>query len=242
MLAILNYHNIDSVPAGMRMPQLYVSPDAFDRQLWWLRRLGFVGVSLSQGMRRLQESDAGRCVALTFDDGYADNLSSAAPILREYGFRATCFVVSEKIGSYNEWDAAKLGGRKPLMDRGQLQKWVSEEFEVGSHTCTHPDLTLLSRDAIMHELVESRAALSRITGTPVSTFCYPFGRHNPHVSWCVRRAGYKFAVTTNRGRASREDDPLQLPRVSISGRKGLLKFLLKTATPYCDLRRAFGTV
>jgi peptidoglycan/xylan/chitin deacetylase (PgdA/CDA1 family) len=235
MLAILNYHNIAPVPMGMKLPQLYVSPEKFARQLWWLRRVGLAGVSLSEGMRRLNQGDAAGCVALTFDDGYADNVSSAAPILREFGFSATCFVVSDHVGSYNAWDAERLGGRKPLMTREDLGAWMEVGFEIGSHTCSHPDLTALSREAAMEELVNSRTSLSRITGTPVTTFCYPYGRCNSGLAWCAEQAGYQIAVTTRRGRAHAKDDNLLLPRVSVDGRKGLLKFLFKAATGYCDL-------
>src|ERR1700676_4697868 len=214
MLAILNYHNIAIAPMGMRMPRLYVSPLQFDRHLWWLRRVGLVGVSLSEGIRRLRTRNAKRCVALTFDDGYADNVANAAPILAEYGFGATCFVVSERIGSYNTWDAEALGGRKPLMNEAQLKAWVDAGLEVGSHTCTHPDLTTLRREAVMEELVSSRKALQRLVGTPIVTFCYPFGRLNADLVWCVERAGYQLAVTTRRGRAAPSDAPLDVARPS----------------------------
>ena len=235
MLAILNYHNIAAVPMGMKMPQLYVSPEQFARQLWWLRRVGLVGVSLSEGMRRLNTGDAAGCVALTFDDGYADNMSSAAPMLREYGFGATCFVVSDWVGSYNAWDSEQLGGRKPLMSRADIDGWLGLGFEIGSHTCSHPDLTALSQEAAMEELANSYASLSRITGAPVTTFCYPYGRCNSGLARSAYQAGYRIAVTTRRGRAHPKDDKMLLPRVSVDGRKGLFKFLCKAATAYCDL-------
>jgi peptidoglycan/xylan/chitin deacetylase (PgdA/CDA1 family) len=237
MLAILNYHNIASAPPGMQMPRLYVSPPQFERHLWWMRRVGLVGVTLSEGIRRLRTRNAARCVVLTFDDGYADNVVNAAPILKEYGFGATCFVVSERIGSYNTWDAEALGGRKPLMSEAQLKTWVDEGFEVGSHTSTHPDLTTLPRDAVMAELVSSRDALARLIGAPIVTFCYPFGRLNADLVWRVRQAGYRLAVTTRRGRAASRDDGLTLPRLSVSGTKGVANVLLKAATPYGDLHR-----
>jgi peptidoglycan/xylan/chitin deacetylase (PgdA/CDA1 family) len=237
MLAILNYHNIATAPFGMQMPRLYVSPPQFDRHLWWLRRIGLAGVTLSEGIRRLRTRTAPRCVALTFDDGYADNVVNAAPILAEYGFGATCFVVSERIGSYNTWDAEALGGRKPLMNEAQLKVWFDAGLEVGSHTCTHPDLTTLRRDAVMEELVSSRKALQHLVGTPIVTFCYPFGRLNADLVRCVDRAGYQLAVSTRRGRASPYDDPLMLPRLSVSGNKGVANVLLKAATPYGDLHR-----
>src|ERR1700730_12647386 len=237
MLAILNYHNIATAPVGMQMRRLYVSPQQFERHLWWLRRVGLAGVTLSEGIRRLRTRNAARCVALTFDDGYADNVVNAAPMLTEYGFGATCFVVSERIGSHNTWDAELLGGRKSLMNETQLKSWVDAGFEVGSHTCTHPDLTTLSRNAAMREIVNSREALQRLIGAPITTFCYPFCRLNAELAWCVGQAGYQFAVTTRRGRAALSDAPLELPRLSVSGNKGVANILLKAATPYGDLHR-----
>jgi len=241
MLAILNYHNIAVAPSGISMPKLYVSPQKFAQQLWWLRRLGLRGVSLSEGERRLNAGNAAGCVVITFDDGYADNLSNAAPILREFNFGATCFIVSEHIGAYNVWDAEKLRDRKPLMTRSQLDAWIGLGFEIGSHTCTHPDLTELPHAKVMEELVQSRASIGHITGRSITSFCYPYGQHNSEVAACVQRAGYRIAVTTRRGRAHPQDDLLKLPRVSINGGKGLLKFVLKATTPYCDVARLVGS-
>lgn len=101
MLAILNYHNVAPVPDGMRMPQLYVSLRQFAQQMRWLRRVGVTGVTLSAGMRRLRAGKAAGCIAITFDDGYADDLVHAAPILRDQQFAAACFIVSDYIGKYN---------------------------------------------------------------------------------------------------------------------------------------------
>jgi hypothetical protein len=58
MLAILNYHNVAPVPPGMLLPKLYVSQEQFARQLWWLRRVGLLGVSLSEGSMRALPLDA----------------------------------------------------------------------------------------------------------------------------------------------------------------------------------------
>jgi peptidoglycan/xylan/chitin deacetylase (PgdA/CDA1 family) len=240
MLAILNYHNIASVPPGMTMSKLYVSPEHFDRQLWWLRRVGLTGVTLTDGLRRLRLGDNHGCVALTFDDGYADNVTNALPRLREYGFGATCFVVSERLGSYNSWDAEAVGGSKALMTTEQLATWTEAGFEIGSHTCTHPNLTTRSRGEVMDELVNSRQALRSLIGASVPTFCYPYGAYDAETIACVARAGYRFAVTARRGRAHRDDNPLALPRISVNGNKGTLRFLLKAATPYADTARLWG--
>src|SRR5690242_19527044 len=98
--------------------------------MWCLKRLGLRGVSLSDGLRYLERGESRDKVALTFDDGYADNLENAAPILREFGFGATCFVVTDRVGQHNVWDAEALRVRKPLMTASQLRSWVAEGFEL----------------------------------------------------------------------------------------------------------------
>jgi peptidoglycan/xylan/chitin deacetylase (PgdA/CDA1 family) len=241
MLAILNYHHVAAAPPGTRLRQLYVSPEEFARQLRWLRRVGLAGVTLADGLRRLKAGDAHRCVAITFDDGYLDNATNALPILQEYGFRATCFVVSGRIGSFNAWDEDSVDSSEPLMTTGDLGKWVEAGFEIGSHTCTHANLVNLSKEAVMEELVNSRQTLHALTGSAIAAFCYPYGSYNSETLWCAARAGYQVAVSVRRGRAHRHDNPLALPRLSVNGKKGLLKFLLKASTPYADVGRLWGT-
>lgn len=231
---ILMYHNVDRPSHGGRLARLYVRPEQFARQLWWLRRLGLRGVSMSEGLRRLQFGDAARCVVLTFDDGYADNLLHAAPLLKSYGFGATCYVVSDAIGTWNSWDADVVGVRKPLMDEAQLQGWLEHGLELGSHTCSHPRLDQLTDDEQLYELVASRERLKTLAGTPIEHFCYPYGYYAAATPALVARAGYLSAVTAQRGRATSRHDRFRLPRLSIGGDKGLLRFLLKAATSYGD--------
>jgi peptidoglycan/xylan/chitin deacetylase (PgdA/CDA1 family) len=234
-LTILNYHNVDIVPTGAQMAKLYVSPLQFDRQCWWLKKLGIRGVSLSQGLAALRAGDASRCAVLTFDDGYLDNLSHAAPIMKQYGFSATCYVVAGRLAQFNTWDAEKLQVKKPLMNATQVQEWLAAGHEVGSHTMTHPHLDQLSRPEAELEIVASKQRLEDLCAQPVKHFCYPYGAHGAETIALVRAAGYHSAVTTQRGLVNNKNDLLRLPRVSINGNKGMLRFVLKTATPYAAI-------
>lgn len=236
-LPILCYHNVATAPAGARFKLLYVSAESFDRQLWTLRRLGLRGVSTSEGMTRLREGSARRCVVLTLDDGFTDTLTTAAPLIRRYGFRATCYIVSGAVGTYNRWDAEFRQESKPLMSREQIDEWLAAGMEVGSHSCSHARLPDLPKDALLCEIAESRAALSKMFGVPVEHFAYPFGRFNAETVELVRRAGYLSAVTVVPGVARPSDDPLQLPRILVNGEQRLWRFLLQVATPYHRLRR-----
>lgn len=224
-------------PGSARFKLLYVSPDKFERQLWMMRRLGLRGVSISEGVRRLNDGSSGGCVALTFDDGYADTLTTAAPLLKQYSFAATCYAVSEAVGTYNRWDAEYLQERKALMTREQLEQWVSAGMEVGSHTASHPRLHELNREAALQEIDASRTALRSLLGAPVDHFAYPFGQFAGETVELVRHAGYLSAVTVLHGVARATDDRYRLPRILVDGEKGLWRLWVHLATPYDRLRR-----
>lgn len=236
-LPILCYHNVAEAPAAAPFKLLYVSPEKFERQLWTLRRLGLRGVSTSEGIARLGNATSRGCVVLTFDDGYADTLTTAAPLLKQYGVRATCYVVSGTLGTYNRWDADQLRERKPLMSREQLDQWLAAGMEVGSHSLSHPRLHELPPDVAQREIAESGAALRNLLGVPIEHFAYPFGAFNADTVAWVRRAGYSSAVTVLPGIAQTSDDPLRLPRILVNGEHGLWKFLLHVLGPHERLRR-----
>src|SRR3989454_4661535 len=99
-LPVLLYHKIDRIPPGARYPRSYVTPERFEAQLAFLRRRGYESISFADylayrhGAGRLPR----RPVIVTFDDGYRSNRDVALPLLQQYGFRATIFLVAERIG------------------------------------------------------------------------------------------------------------------------------------------------
>jgi peptidoglycan/xylan/chitin deacetylase (PgdA/CDA1 family) len=236
-LPILCYHNVATAPKEAPFKLLYVSPDRFERQLWTLRRLGLRGVSISEGIARLRNASSRGCVVLTFDDGYADTLTAAAPLMKRYGFSATCYVVSGAVGRYNRWDAEYLQETKSLMSREQIEQWLAAGMEVGSHSCSHARLRELPKDEAQYEIEESRVALRKMFGAPVEHFAYPFGHFTAETCELVRRAGYVSAVTVLSGVARASDDRLRLPRILVNGERGLFRFLFQLASPYERLWR-----
>ncbi|MGC8821593.1 MAG: polysaccharide deacetylase family protein [Desulfurella sp.] len=88
---VLCYHSINY---GQR-----IDPDTFEQNLFTLKKYGYVSVRLSdiyefvKGNLKLPK----KAVAITFDDGYADNLVYAYPILKKYEFFATIFVIVNKL-------------------------------------------------------------------------------------------------------------------------------------------------
>lgn len=114
---ILGYHRVAEEAADPY--GLCVAPSRFDEQLEALRRLARP-ISLVELARAVQDGNVpGGAVALTFDDGYADNLYEAKPVLERHGVPATVFAVTGFLGQEFWWDALEriLLGGQPLPDR-----------------------------------------------------------------------------------------------------------------------------
>jgi peptidoglycan/xylan/chitin deacetylase (PgdA/CDA1 family) len=62
---------------------------------------------------------------------------------------------------------------------------ISRDWEVDSHTLTHPDLTGLGSDALRAQVGRSRTLLRRAFRIPVNFFCYPSGRFDAAVIGAV---------------------------------------------------------
>jgi len=236
-LPILMYHNIARAPH--RLPvyrSLYVSPGAFARQLWLLRRLGYVGVSMAAAMPYLRGERSGRIAVITLDDGYQDNLEAALPLLQRYGFTATVYAVSSVLGRFNCWDAERLGVRKPVMSAAQLRQWAAAGMEVGAHSRSHPHLTRCGDQALHDEIHGAKSDLEDVLGAAVTQFCYPYGDVDGRVAAATREAGFVAATTTSRGRARPGADLWRLPRVQIARHHLLPQFAMRTLTAYEDRR------
>ena len=187
-----------------------VSPRRLDRQLGWLRRRGLRGVGVRELLAARARGAGQDLVGLTFDDGYADFVAYALPLLRHHGCGATLFVLPGRLGGDNAWDP--LGPRKPLLSAEGIRQAAAEGVEIGSHGLTHVDLTRADNALLRAEVSDSRALLSDMTGARIDGFCYPYGRVDRRAVDAVQEAGYSYACATDPGYLT---GPLALPRVHI---------------------------
>ena len=99
---ILGYHRI--ADAAYDPYRICVSPDHFAQQLAVLREMAapLPMADLLQGLKRGQLPRG--ALALTFDDGYQDNLTNAVPLLQEYQMPATVFLITGFPGREFWWD------------------------------------------------------------------------------------------------------------------------------------------
>jgi peptidoglycan/xylan/chitin deacetylase (PgdA/CDA1 family) len=107
-------------------------------------------------------------------------------------------------------------GGPAMLDWDQVRALARQDVTIGSHTMTHPRVSLLDTARAEHELLESRVALESTLGVGISLFAYPFGTSidfDPETRHAVVKAGYRGACTTIEGRVGPEADPLALPRL-----------------------------
>jgi peptidoglycan/xylan/chitin deacetylase (PgdA/CDA1 family) len=220
---ILGYHRVgahrpDHVPT--------VSAEAFERQLALLARFRFRALSLDEVIDRLErgEPPPRRSVVITFDDGYAETHTVAWPILQKFGFCATVFVTPGEVGlpGFATWE--------------QIIEMAQDAVTIGSHTMHHSYLPLVNDAQLPEELSGSKSMIEQRIARPVRYLSYPIGGYTPQAQAAARRAGYRAALTTNRG-SSRAVDPFALRRVKMTERDANPLYLLVKISGYYDLFR-----
>lgn len=238
MIPILMYHQIGQpAPRGTPFRSLTVHPASFRRQMKWMRRLGYTGLSMRELMPYLQGRKQGKVFGITFDDGYVNVLQNALPILREVGFTSTNYFVAERFGGSNEWDHGIGVPPSALMSRAQAAAWVAAGQEAGSHSLDHPNLPDLAGPDAFDQIHKSRQILQEALNVEVTAFCYPYGHETPALRDMVREAGYISATTTSGGLAGPADDVFGLPRVTVARSTHIVRFLQKCLTRLEEKRR-----
>jgi peptidoglycan/xylan/chitin deacetylase (PgdA/CDA1 family) len=206
MRAILTYHSIDDSGSCISLDR-----HAFARHVRWLVS-GRVQVTTVETLLTLPpESDA---VAITFDDGFENFGQVAAPLLLAHGLPVTLFVVTDRVGSTNEWNRPSERGipTLPLLGWTALARLSEAGVTLGSHTRTHPRLTRLDPKQLAAEVRGSAEDLKRETGIAPRIFAYPYGSCS-HAVTASAASVFQWACTTDLRTVREVEDPMCLPRV-----------------------------
>ena len=210
---ILTYHKIGDCPIRSKTSWLYVSPRDFRKMMGVAMRARFQTVPIGYALQG-QRATAPRFV-ITFDDGYECALKYAAECIREHGFTAIQFLVADRLGRMNEWDFGVDPAMERLMDRTQVQEWLSLGHEIGAHTLTHPRLSKIPLSRAREEISSSKKKLEDLFGVPVTHFAYPYGDYNQEIVRFVQEAGFQAACTTDDGCVQLGGDPFRLNRLTV---------------------------
>jgi peptidoglycan/xylan/chitin deacetylase (PgdA/CDA1 family) len=138
-------------------------------------------------------------ITITDDDGFASFNKYGLPLLKQYGFNSTDYIITNdpERGSVYASDAMI----KDLYASGQ---------EVGSHSITHPDLSTLSASQLDAELGHSQAYLQNLLGVPVPNFAAPYGSYNQQILDAAKRYYRSFRTVDSGYNAKNNFDPYHI--------------------------------
>jgi peptidoglycan/xylan/chitin deacetylase (PgdA/CDA1 family) len=163
-----------------------------------------------QGMRVVSFTtppEAGEAtVSITFDDGYADNLYVAAPMLSENNLPFTVFVTTDFVRQ----------GMPGFMTPVELKHLAQMPgVEIGAHGCSHRPLTACDDKELAIELGDSRKYLEDLLGRPIVAMAYPHGAADRRVRDAAQHAGFTHAGCSHFDVNRPGRDSLMLSRCNI---------------------------
>jgi peptidoglycan/xylan/chitin deacetylase (PgdA/CDA1 family) len=220
---ILYYHYIrinpnprDRVGFGLSVP-----PAMFRAQMQYLADHGYHVVGLHDAVMAILRHSGlpSRPVVLTFDDGYADFYTAAIPILQSYGFTATDFVISGRMGGWS------------YMTPAQVAAADSMGFTIGAHTVNHIALAAVAPARASWEMRQSKLTLEALLGHAVIDFAYPYGSFNAYDQAVARQLGFEEAAATIGGSWHWPGQLMNLYRIRVGGGLNLLGYAYLVGGP-----------
>jgi peptidoglycan/xylan/chitin deacetylase (PgdA/CDA1 family) len=219
-VVVLCYHSVHpsaDYPSTTR-------PELFERHMRWLRRECEVITFIDAARPRAAMNEDRPRVAVTFDDGFADNHRYALPILVRQDIPATFFIATGLI----ERETAVIRARswRGWDEEGSTLTWDQVRdlrragMEIGSHGHSHRVLTRLSEEELVADLSSAKLMLEDRLEDGVSSFAYPKGRPRrdvgPRTMELARDVGYEQAGTVLFRAVRAVDRPMGIPRFPIA--------------------------
>lgn len=208
-IPVLLYHAVTREPSNWIAPYA-VTPDDFARQLDLVVASGRTALTIEELRLGLSGELAmpERPVAITFDDGFADNLDIAAPLLDQRRLPSTVYVTTGFVGGTSP------GGDKMLGWSG-AEALAAAGHQIGAHSVTHRELDTLPLAALRREVVASRFDLQDRLGLPIHSFAYPHGHHSSTVVREVEAAGFESACAVKNALSHHQDSPYAIARLTV---------------------------
>ncbi len=212
---ILMYHAVGG-PVGGDAQRLYsIAPERFADHVRCLAdAFDARAVALETGIK---EGDG---LAITFDDGYRDNLTIAAPLLTAARLPFTIFVTRDFVES----------GRPQYLSRSELKELAAfPGVSIGTHGRSHKPLTQCNDAELVEELSGSKAWIEELLGQPVTAMSYPHGAVDARVRAAVKVAGYRIAACSRFGTYRKGDDPYDVARTDVWAEDDNARLLAKAS-------------
>lgn len=213
-VSILMYHMI----GDMKNNSAVMTEDNLRIQMQYLKDHGYHPITMQELYDYVTKGEKlpSKPVCITFDDGYLDSYTIVYPMMKEFGYPWTLFLITDDVGkSYNRMTWEQL---KEMADSGAVT--------IANHTLSHPKLhNLPTRAEKENEIIGANKALKYHLGIDNLWFAYPYGDYDDEVIDICKKAGIKLAVTTDAGCVHVGSYPYDLKRVYIGNNVSLARFM-----------------
>ena len=213
-VSILMYHMI----GDMKNNSAVMTEDNLRIQMQYLKDHGYHPITMQELYDYVTKGEKlpSKPVCITFDDGYLDSYTIVYPMMKEFGYPWTLFLITDDVcKSYNRMTWEQL---KEMADSGAVT--------IANHTLSHPKLhNLPTRAEKENEIIGANKALKYHLGIDNLWFAYPYGDYDDEVIDICKKAGIKLAVTTDAGRVHVGSYPYDLKRVYIGNNVSLARFM-----------------
>lgn len=218
-IPVLYYHSI-GVEKGN---ELRVPPEKFREQMKFLKDNNYTTLTLDEAYAFFDQNKPvpEKSVVITLDDGYEDNYTNAYPILKEFGLKATIFVVTGWVDNKD----------LPYLTSAQLKELDKNGIDIEAHTANHDDLSKLSYEKQLETLKNSKQYLENLLNKKVTYIAYPFGKWNKDTLRAAKDAGFNMAFTIAGRWSDKTDGIYTLDRVYIGASFPLSQFKNRITNP-----------
>jgi peptidoglycan/xylan/chitin deacetylase (PgdA/CDA1 family) len=203
---ILSYHSIAN--DNWRFS---INNNTFKKQINYLyKHYEFITLKEVEEYMRGKKALQKPAIVLTVDDGYKDILK-LKPFFDRRNIKPTLFVMSDS----RHFNKKQLGTKRAFLTKRDLNMLLKQGWEIGSHSATHPDLSVLSGEQLTKEIIQSKKDIEKLLGIQVRYFAYPRGKYSLEVLKAVKKAKYTLGLTMDDGFITTSSKPLTLPRVGV---------------------------
>jgi len=217
---VLMYHRIGEANNDWEV-RYAISPHNFKAHMHALANKGLHAVTADALMNWLEKGIAlpDQAFLITFDDGFRGVYEYAMPVLEELNWPFTVFLVSDLIGTHDEWTRLSnpSGNIFPLLNVEEIKNMQQHSVCFQSHTRTHPSLPALDDNHLADQLSGSRESLTKLLGHEVEYIAYPFGHVDERVKAATQAAGYRAGFSTQPGFNRKDVDLFRIRRIDVFG-------------------------
>lgn len=215
-IPVLAYHSVIEEPTI----DTDLNIDKFKEQMKFLYKHNYKTLSLDEyySWKKGKEIQ-GKKVVLTFDDGNESFYTNILPILKEYNFNATVFMIVENIGKENYLTEEQIEDIK--------NNYPNIKIESHSNHLHYQEIARLDDYEIYNEDMVS------VKEKGFKYYAYPFGIRNDAYKKALKDNDYKLAFIYSPSKwSSKNDEDYEVSRVAIYNSNSMIKFIIKVMVKF----------